>query len=74
MSHTVNQLLFAATLFCDSSVVNWYEASDFRDGAVVISKVLYVIFDSRRGGCRERRELFSHANKSWFTVSFNLKF
>jgi hypothetical protein len=37
---TVNQLLFAATLFRDSSVVNWIAASNFRDQAVFMSTVL----------------------------------
>jgi hypothetical protein len=66
---TVNQLLFAATLFRDSSVVNWITASNFRNGAVFISKVLYAIFGLRRLGSHE---IFSHVNKSWFTVSQRL--
>jgi hypothetical protein len=72
---TVNQLLFAATLFRDSSVVNWITASNFRDGAVFISKVVNVTFNSRQEifrSSREPREIFSHTNKSWFTV-FKLK-
>jgi hypothetical protein len=31
---TVDQLLFTTTLFCDSSVINWVAASNFRDQAV----------------------------------------
>jgi hypothetical protein len=46
--YTVNQLLFAATLFRDSSVINWIAASNFRDQTVSINNVLYVIFGSRR--------------------------
>jgi hypothetical protein len=44
--HTVNQLLFAATLFRDSSVINWIAATNFRNRAAFISNVLYVIFGS----------------------------
>jgi hypothetical protein len=31
--HTVNQLLFTATLFRDSSVINWFATSNFRNRA-----------------------------------------
>jgi hypothetical protein len=35
MAHnTVNQLLFAATLFVDSSLINWLAASDYRDSFI----------------------------------------
>jgi hypothetical protein len=37
-----------ATLFRDSSVVNWIAASNIHNGAVFINKVLYVIFGSRQ--------------------------
>jgi hypothetical protein len=70
---TVNQLLFVATLFRDSFVINWIAATNFRDRAVFISNVLYVIFGSRREilvmvRLREPRDSFSHTNKCWFTV------
>jgi hypothetical protein len=41
---TVNQLLFAAVLFRDSSVINWIAATNFRDRSVFIDNVLYVMF------------------------------
>jgi hypothetical protein len=41
MLYTVNQILFAATLFCDSSVMNWLVASNFRDQAFSIHTKLH---------------------------------
>jgi hypothetical protein len=32
---TVNQLLFAATSFCDSSIITWFAASNFRDQTLI---------------------------------------
>jgi hypothetical protein len=36
LSHTVNQLLFAATLFRNFSTLNWFAASIFQDQAFFI--------------------------------------
>jgi hypothetical protein len=63
---TVNQLLYAATLFRNSSVVNWIVASNFSDRRVFISKV-YVIF-CLQWGSHEAHEFLLDMNKSWFTV------
>jgi CHASE1-domain containing sensor protein len=43
---TVNQLLFAATLFRDSSMKNWLVASNFRDQAVFIHTKLHITISS----------------------------
>jgi hypothetical protein len=45
---TVNQLLFAATLFHDSSVINWLATSNFRDRAFFIHTELHYTSGSRR--------------------------
>jgi hypothetical protein len=59
---TVKQLLFAAILFRDSSVVNWIAASSFCDGAVLI-KVLPVIFSLRQ-------EIFATMRLPWTSLNF----
>jgi hypothetical protein len=66
--YTVNQLSFAATLFRDSFVINWLMTSNFRDRAFIILSGLLKISGSRQKSSRELREIFSLANKSWFTV------
>jgi hypothetical protein len=47
MPITVNQFLFAATLFCDSSMINWLAASSFRDRVIFIHTKLHKTVDSR---------------------------
>jgi hypothetical protein len=74
LSLTVNQLLFAATLFRDPSVMNGLAASNFHDRSFFILRGLYIkhlVRDEkylRRYGSRGTRDIFSLANKSWFTV------
>jgi hypothetical protein len=41
----VNPLLFAATIFHDSSVINGLLESNFDDGSLLINTGLHVIFD-----------------------------
>jgi hypothetical protein len=55
---TVNQLLFAATLFRDSSVIKWLVASNFCDRAFCILRELYKTSGSRR-------EIFAAVRCSW---------
>jgi hypothetical protein len=72
---TVNQLLFATTLFCDSSVINWLATSNFRDRAFFNHTELHYTFGSRREifatmWFSQTSQKFLAREKSWFTVSF----
>jgi hypothetical protein len=71
--YTVNKLLFTATLFRDSSVITWFATSNFRDRAFFIHTelLIHLVRDEkclRQWGSRKPHEIFSIANKSWFTV------
>jgi hypothetical protein len=45
-SFTVNQLLFAGTLFRDSSVINWFTTINIRDLVVFINIGQYAVSGS----------------------------
>jgi hypothetical protein len=61
-----------ATLFRNSSVVNWIATSNFRDQAVFINKVLYVIFGSRRN-IRDGEALANFTKFSCSRIKVGLK-
>jgi hypothetical protein len=61
-SVTVNQLLFADTLFCDFCVINMrFTANNFHDG------VFFEIGQQAISGLMQRK-MFSNVIKSWFTI------
>jgi hypothetical protein len=60
---TVNQLLFAASLFHDSSLMIWLVASNFRDYAFVINIGLHRLHGSRQ-------EIFATMRFSRYSQNF----
>lgn len=70
---TVNQLLFVVTLFLYSPVVNWFTKSIFHNRAFFeyMTDIQGLVRDEKyslRQSSRKSREIFSHTNKSRFTV------
>jgi hypothetical protein len=67
---TVNELLFAATLFRDSSVINCSRLVNFaiKLFSFIWNYIIHLVRDEKYSRHQSSRELFSLANKSWFTV------
>lgn len=63
--YTVNQLLFATTLFRDLSEMNWFAVTNFRDQALS-TPVFHYNFMVNTG---PRREIFAKMSRTLIKVS-----